>query len=1342
MSGSNAPEATTTQARQQAVDAARRSWSGKLMDLSRRNNLLYFRDLQTGTLDLTPRLADVRDFATGAALRLAADTPDTRNRLRRIRDKALENLEERGLETLHVAVGLATWTTPDDGRNPSAPVLLLPAVLRQRGRDALDYTLALDGDADLNPALVSALVTLGVTIDPQAVLAPDVSAVAGGTNGDAIPSFETIFAHLAAGAGHLPGFAVTPRAILGNFSFQKMAILRDLQECGELLGESDIVAALAGDAGARAAIAERRVAIDPASLDVLPPVHEFTILDADSSQQRVVAAGLAGQSGVVQGPPGTGKSQTIANLIAALAADGRRVLFVAEKRAALEAVFKRLEARGLADLALDLHGADISRKLVARRLERSLQAIREAVPVDGAAEFAQLTDRRNRLRAHVQRLHGPRAPSGQSVFQLEGGLLALGDVPLRDLPRWRGAELDQLTAEHATRIRDILADLSADPAVFLRDARNAWAGAAITDGGQAQRAADLARELPGPLRMVVADSAAATTAAGFPAATSFDDHMAQLGVLEQAAATLARYRPSLFGEDLAGLARSLAPALGNPVGRLFASWFSGRYRGARRAAAAHRVEGASPVVLAREVRAAAALAEAWHAHGGPGSVPLAVVGLAEMRARADSVAGRLAELEPLLGRPVRQLPPDQLTALAAALAADTLTPQRLPAVRAREAELAALGAAPLLSFFRQWQTPPELWARLFTAAWLRSCLDRALAEEPELAAFDGRSQQRIAEEFARLDHEFIDLNARRVRHEYAGRAVDVMNAYPAQEQLVRSEAKKSTRHLPVRRLIAEAPDVVTALCPCVMASPLSVSQLLGRGRYFDFVLFDEASQVLPEDAVTSLMRGRAAIVAGDRNQLPPTQFFADGGDEDTADPDADPTAVQGYESLLDQMSGFLAPWSLEWHYRSKDERLIAFSNEWIYDRTLVTFPGSGKSGPAVSHVLVEGPARERELSVAAEVERVVDIVVDHARQRPGESLGVIALGITHARRIEAALLQRRQRSPELDEFFAEDRAERFFIKNLERVQGDERDAIILTLGAGKDAAGKVSNLQFGPLNSEGGRRRLNVAVTRAKQRMTLVSSFSHFDMTPAREGTGTELLRHYLEYAATGGERMSAGSVTAIPLNPFEIDIRDTLVHAGIPLVPQLGASQYRIDFAAQHPAQPGRFVLAIEADGAAYHSAPTARDRDRLRQEHLERLGWKFHRIWSTDWFTRKDEEVARTVSAWQAAVAAADADGAAAPRPPAPAAPPASDDSEPPDAPDPARGPRPRGIGRRASIDDYTVAELRAVVRWVKSDGLNRTDAELIPEVMRALGFNRRGARIVEAIQRAIDAEDRAPR
>src|SRR5215471_3368268 len=446
-----------------------------------------------------------------------------------------------------------------------------------------------------------------------------------------------------------------------------------------------------------------------------------------------------------------------------------------------------------------------------------------------------------------------------------------------------------------------------------------------------------------------------------------------------------------------------------------------------------------------------------------------------------------------------------------------------------------------------------------------------------------------------------------------------------------------------------------------------VSQVLPAARLFDVVSFDEASQIVPADAIPSVIRAHQVVVAGDDHQLPPTSFFRQFSDVDPEDDDEETVSFgAGFESVLDALRPLLPTAPLNWHYRSRDERLVAFSNERIYGGALTTFPGVLRDD-CLRHVVVRQDGRAgQETSVTAEADRVVELVLEHARTRPRESLGVIALGARHAERIDLALRDALEGvEPEVEAFFAEDVAEPFFVKNLERVQGDERDAIILSVGYGKHPDGRM-RYQWGPLLRDGGERRLNVAATRAKHRLTLVSSFSSKDVDPDRlTKTGAKLLADYLEYAGSGGTAMAATG--AAELNPFEADVRDRLAACGITVVPQYGVGGYRVDFAAAHPEDAGRMVLAIEADGASYRESGSVRDRDRLRGEHLQRLGWRFHRLWSTNWFHNSPAEVAKLRDAYERAVAAADL---AAPEPEQPARDEAADPDATP-APDTAPGP-----------------------------------------------------------------------
>ena len=362
------------------------------------------------------------------------------------------------------------------------------------------------------------------------------------------------------------------------------------------------------------------------------------------------------------------------------------------------------------------------------------------------------------------------------------------------------------------------------------------------------------------------------------------------------------------------------------------------------------------------------------------------------------------------------------------------------------------------------------------------------------------------------------------------------------------------------------------------------------------------------------------------------------------------------------------------------------------------------------------------------------MVIDHAQRSPHRSLGVITFGIHHADSIDHVLRLRLRELADssLDRFFSDEGGERFFVKNIERVQGDERDVVILSVGYHKSADGSLP-YRFGPLLLPGGERRLNVAITRQRHEMHLVSSFSHHDMEPGKSGRrGVELLRQYLEFASSGGSDLgtTAGDV---PLNGFELDVMHRLTDAGIPVTPQYGVGRYRLDFACGRPDQPGRMVLAIEADGASYHSGYTSRERDRLRQEILESKGWRFHRIWSTSWFRNRDDEVAWAVEVWREACKDAGLAGEASAGDPLSAGEDEVSGSVVTVLPA-GRGSRP-DVVPGDSITAYSHRDLVALARWIMSDTLLRTDDDMHREMRRELGFKRGGSRINPALQQAID-------
>ncbi|MFF0112443.1 DUF3320 domain-containing protein [Streptomyces prasinus] len=521
---------------------------------------------------------------------------------------------------------------------------------------------------------------------------------------------------------------------------------------------------------------------------------------------------------------------------------------------------------------------------------------------------------------------------------------------------------------------------------------------------------------------------------------------------------------------------------------------------------------------------------------------------------------------------------------------------------------------------------------------LRAWVERQLATDGRLSVVRATDREQLVERYRRLDRGLVQAahatviaacNPRRPRRATTGQAA-----------ILSRQAKLQRRHKPVRRLLDETRDVVQRLKPCFMMSPLTVSQYLPPDFRFDVVIFDEASQVLPQDAVNAIYRGDALIVAGDPRQLPPTSFFSAGGDSDDDD-EWDEEEPDSFESILDACtaSGVLRPLSLRWHYRSRHENLIAFSNHEFYDNSMVVFPGPVTDGHNVGVAFYKADGvydRSNRRDNVREAELVAERVVHHFSTRPHLTLGIVTLSKAQAEAVEDAVAKARKERPDLDEHFTEDRLGGFFVKNLETVQGDERDVIILSIGYGPDAQGKL-RAQFGPINREGGWRRLNVAVTRARHRVEVVASFHGADL-PDNANKSVQHLKRYLQYAEQGPTILAtaAPDADAAPESPFEEDVLATLRDWGYDVQPQVGVVGFRIDMAVRHPGAPGAYALGIECDGAMYHSSRAARDRDRLREEILRGLGWSLHRIWGTDWYRNRKDAQRRLREAVEAACAA----------------------------------------------------------------------------------------------------------
>jgi len=1344
-------------------------WKRQLLDLSKRNRLLHFRETKRQTLrvELPSAEALFQRIAIGErpitvvgldaqeALNLdddVEDAPDTEPKPRvvsdgeilfegsveriagalyTLRSRSKTELEERGIGVLYLAFGFLRWFEADHSDYEIvSPLVLVPVDLQRE--TALDpyRVVPRDDDVVLNPTLRKVLE------DQFKVQLPD------------LPEGEGWALHgyldqVRKETSRQARWSIDDDVFLSVFSFLKLNMYRDLVAGVEAAESSAIIQALAGDLRMLAAAQGEVREIPADELDArVDPADCLQVLDADSSQQQAIELAKAGASFVLQGPPGTGKSQTIANIIAELLGLGRTVLFVSEKAAALDVVHRRLTQVGLADGCLALHSHKANKRDVVSELARTYSLGGTRLAASESFNYARLRERRTSLNKYVIELHTGRAPLGMSVFQVEGLFAAVSDAP--EVP-FALSDPGLLTMDHLEEMRDSVARLAGSATAIATLSSNPWRGATLdglslevqrlTRGQLVETASyisnlieacvglarDLGLEETGltvsstgwMIRIARALAEGPEFMGEWLVGGSISDLLrdAQEASEQHGAATSETvqvtrvFKEDVLEYDLDGLAARLAERYHSFFARL-----GGEYRQECRELAVLTQSGKKPtfaqlselVPVAISLRARRAWIDAhgdslrseygrWYSDyqtnwdallaalswtqqlmesfdgSAPDSFATRVSGILAERDALRAAAGSVEELLRRVTAGISDVnawfEPDAPTRLLLAESDDAPLQSLLQTVEELAATVDDLGAwnrlahaiaaceasgiGDPLSLLEGAEVEADEYADALTRRALTLWLDHWIGAVPVLRDFEASSHAHIIEEFRRLDGD-LKLAARRTlaarlaerRPHPSAAHVNLASSQPA---ILMKEAKKKRRHKPLRRLFAEIPDLLVTIKPCMMMSPLSVGQFLPiEAARFDAVVFDEASQVKPEDAVGAIMRGKQLIVVGDSKQLPPSSFFdvsmSDEFDEDGSYDDD----TGAYESILDLCGTVgLSERMLEWHYRSRREGLIAFSNHFLYNDRLVTFPAPEFNGNGTGvefRYVVDGVYdRSRTRTNALEVQEVLSIIRAHAAESPEKTLGVVAFSQAQMTAIDTALWRLRSQEPILEAFFGNSSDEPFFVKNLENVQGDERDVIVFSVGYGRDAAGKLG-MNFGPLNNRGGERRLNVAVTRAREKVVLVSSIRGADVDLGRtQSEGVRLLKHYLDYAERGVPALDAVCLTDPDAefgSPFEEQVARVLENAGYRVEKQVGCSGYRIDLAIVHPERPGQYALGIECDGASYHSAATARERDRLREQVLVKLGWKLHRIWSTDWFRARAREVEKLLVAVESAI------------------------------------------------------------------------------------------------------------
>ncbi|HEX6338554.1 MAG TPA: DUF4011 domain-containing protein [Jiangellaceae bacterium] len=1230
------PPATEPASRAELVADAVVRWTDELRALGGKDPLLYFRDLKIGTLDLAAADPETRkkliDGEPVLVSRLFPHEPLRKSALRSaraIRDKARELAEERGIDTAMLAIGVATWANPFAAHRPTAPVLLRPAAVVARDPAETDFVIEVSTEASVNPVLLHAL-------DTQLGLRFGLDSLRDRAGRLRYPHVVERLREFAP-AHVIDGFSISHRAMLGTFAVEPDAAVADLDALAPELDAHDVVAALAGDE--QAAQAVRTTAAHA------PDRPLRLVLDADPAQTDVVAAVAAGRSLRVDAPPGTGRTQTIVNLVAELVASGQRVLIVGSKRAGLTALLDRLTSAGLDDVVLDLSSVKATREAVntvietAQRLAPSQGDETEgpAQPVSEAAGPERKPADDGALRRYLDALHVGRDPWGCSAYELMAAIAA-ADPEARTPARVPGDALVRYGVGTREALRVKLRAYAELGGLAAAVEITPWSGAAVPTTGAAERIRSAVDELRATTLPELRNAATrACVEVGLTGPASPADAFAAVDLLTSVAGTLDEFQPDIWSAPLDEFVAATAD-------RRERTSRSGRMGlvARRRVRLQIRDIQVNPSALraradvhARLVSVQEQLSE-WRRRArdsrlprtGP-HLPAAVRAVAAARAGLTVLADVHADLAD-----IHELPFADLAARLAKLAGASDVLMALPKLAELRSDLEAAGLGDLLGELTRRDAGPDVAEAAFAYCWHSSVLDHVLAADPALGRFD------------RVEHERRLAARRRSPEEssvgtvLAGRAArfaQVADEHEGQAAVILESAHTHSGPRSLPELVSAAPEITLATKPCWVMPPLAVPALLPKRRLFDVVIIEDSGQISPAEAVPAIARAERVVVIGDREQLTLLGFTTaiepiTESDDQQSTYDMFTDSTEHPASVYEALAPALTRLPLLTEYRIREDRLAAFASRRSYGDRLTVIPSA--ASPRLCHELVAADDDAGVDSSEAEVRRVVETVFEHARTRPHESLGVITLSRPHAARIDAALRAALIRAPDVAPFLRDDREEPFFIKDVDRVCGDVRDAIILTLGYGRSVDGRVL-YRFGALDRPGGDRRLAAAITRARDRMTVVSSFGADDLSPRRLTTeGGRALKDFLAHAEAPGAMSGSGRGDALA-----IAVAERLRAAGASVVLGYGGGTGAIEVAVRHPLRRDRFVLAIETDGPAYAALPIAQQQSRIRRDMLVRLGWSVHRVWSAAWAADPDGENARLVDAYAKAVADADA-------------------------------------------------------------------------------------------------------
>lgn len=1364
--------------------------------------MLQYRDSRDGSIELTgAHPSGLAQLLAGRPTRLSSlirdhdQLSDARRRARSIRQKADQLASERGINTAHLAIGFATWSEDSESGarlDYAAPVMLRHVRLVPRGSRVEDYEIVLDESITINPALIDFLHRehdIAIDVDEWV-------ASTGYSHGfDPNPVFE----RLRDVARSVPGLLVNQRLIVSTFA----NIVSPYT--GEELPEAHpILRALAGQTDAlpeptaqAAADAEAGTASGPVPLPDRKPQEEFLAIDVDGDQQAVVDAAVAGQSLVVDTPPGTGATQLATAIATTLAHTGRSVLYVAQNSDALDDFATRMEAAGLPDLAID--GRDSARG-IHRQLIRLIAHAEKAERPDLGTLLQRLNEQRDTLSQHAESLHRTRQPWGVSVYQTMQHLARLTAQQPGPTTGVRFGD-DIMAAEpgHRSQLREKLLKLSTLGAFTLEVEDTVWFGARFNSDADAEAARSVAERVAAKIPQLTQLCEPVLRDAGLNPERTVAGWGQALKVLLGVRRTLDKFSPDVYEHNLSELiaatgSNEYRAEHDNPMGMMERRRLKKAAREFLRPGA-HVDDLHSALIAARDERAA------LKDLAGGGTRLKVPRGLLDADEKYQEVQADLDKLSPVMadtpdGGDLDGMLVEELHARLQAMGEDKEALADLPARTHLDAELRQAGLGELIDDLRSRRASHDLVGEEFDLAYWATVLQRLAAEDPQIGQHDSEAMHRTAADFRICDRQYVAAGAQRLQWSHAQGWKHAIGEHGEQAQALRTALRSRQFH--VEPLSLTAPDVLGALAPVWLMSPFDVPQYFADLPLFDTVILADAGRMSVPEVLPAIARAKQVIAMGDDRLLGPRDFSV------AVDRRTVPNG-SGTPSVLAELREFLPVRRLHTSYRLSPAGLLGLVNEQFYDGTITGLPSAHTNeGTGLEFAYVPDAfgspdtATGQVESLDAEVQRVVDLVLKHARTNARQSLAVITLTPWHAKRVAAGIQQAIRQYPYVASFFSDGSKEPFVVTDCKQIQGMARDAVIFSLGYGRTRQGRVI-YNFGALSEPDGEKLLAAAVTRARRKLTLVSCFEADDFDPARLRHGAAVLPDLLAAVAAGGlspqadtapeaegteraesaasettgddeaddaaeapaKRVGNGSTAASRLDEKDTDtsgaepettdtkeadadaetapVEDSALELAIynevaPVIDDLAERLIRmgvephagyagIDLAvAVSAAGDEGMAVAVESDGASYVSRKSIRERERLRPENLARHGWRSLRVWTTDAFVDPQREAERIFEVWkdtveelspQAVLNAARAAAVVVGR----------------------QGNRPR-VTPGLPVYTYSAEDLDAMLDWVQSDGVSRTDAGLKDQLRSALAVKSRAHRVdsvlTEAVQR----------